>query len=223
MQSRSLLTKRIPVLSAYFSNPKERKYILENAIIDTGATISAIPKSFVETLHLEEIGRTNVALISGGVIEYALYLCQITLKDRKRDTPVIAIDNLENAIIGMDVADDKLIRDVFIPEVISDTVNILQNIEVIKHNTVLILGQDTSEIYRLHAIKQSLEKFAYAGIIVKDLSDIEIQSTEEKVNMLASISRFVICDNARAIQQFFSNSIQQNNRQYPRQPANYFV
>jgi hypothetical protein len=64
-----LLTKRIPVLSAYFSNPKERKYIFENANIDTGATMSVITKSFVETLHLEEIGRTKVALISGGITE----------------------------------------------------------------------------------------------------------------------------------------------------------
>jgi hypothetical protein len=96
------------------------------------------------------------------------------------DTPVIAIDNLENAIIGMDVADDKLIRDVFVLEVISDTVNILQNIEEIKHNTVLILGQDTSEILRLHPIKQNLKKFAYAGLIVKDLRILKYSQLKKK-------------------------------------------
>ena len=36
----------------------------------------------------------------------------------------------------------------------------------------------------------------YEGIIVKEILDIEIQSVEEKVNMLASLSRFIICDNS---------------------------
>jgi hypothetical protein len=41
------MAKKVPILLAYFSNPKEEQYLAKNAILDTGATISDVPKSLV--------------------------------------------------------------------------------------------------------------------------------------------------------------------------------
>lgn len=59
-----------------------------------------------------------------------------------------------------------------------------------------MLGQYTSEIDQLYSIRAKLRDLSYMSIIVKDIADIDIQSVEEKVNMLASLSRFVICENS---------------------------
>lgn len=75
-------------------------------------------------------------------------------------------------------------------------VSVCDIIQQTKKQFVLVLGQDTTEIYRLHLICDALKNIGYTGIIVKEIPDLEIQSIEEKVNMLASLSRFVICDNS---------------------------
>jgi len=105
------------------------------ALIDTGASTSCIPKKTVKKLNLNPVGIIQVHTTTGqSAIEQ--YVVGIQIKGKIYNTPVIAIDNLDFALIG------------------------------------------------------------YDGIIVKEISDIEIQSVEEKVNMLASLSRFIICDNS---------------------------
>lgn len=60
---------------------------------------------------------------------------------------------------------------------------------------VVIIGQDTTEITRLRAIQHWLYRSGYDGILVKDLPDIPEQTIEEKVELLCSMCRFIICEN----------------------------
>lgn len=202
---------RIPFIIAYFSGPKGKKPIFARAIVDTGASITVIPTSFATELGLQEIGKHVIRLIDKN-IEASLYRCIITVKDVSIFANVMALDQIENPIIGMDIIKEKVISEVFIPQIFSESINILQNIADIKQNTVLIIGQDTTEINRLRVIKERLSYNNYVGIIVKDISDIEIQSIEEKVNMLASLCRFVICENTVASGHIDELKICANNR-----------
>jgi len=103
---------------------------------------------------------------------------------------------LDQPLLGWDIIKQGIRHPVFINLVVGDIVHILDAIPSFKKNTVLVLGQDTSEIDRLRSIQAKLKNLGYTGIIVKDIADIDIQSVEEKVNMLASLSRFVICENS---------------------------
>lgn len=66
-----------------------------------------------------------------------------------------------------------------------------------KETGVLILGQDTSEMYRLEHIEECLNSLGYHGIIIKK-TDFEIisQSLEEKVSTLANMAGFIIVENS---------------------------
>lgn len=117
--------KRLPFVSAYYSDLKGTKFLVENAIVDTGATISAIPESFVQALNLQKIG--TVAITSVNTTTAAsLYRCLITLKGRKIDATVVALEQIGNAIIGMDIVDEKLITEILVPEIVTESVTILQ-------------------------------------------------------------------------------------------------
>jgi Leucine-rich repeat (LRR) protein len=68
-----------------------------------------------------------------------------------------------------------------------------------KETGVLILGQDTSEMYRLERIKECLNSLGYHGIIIKK-TDFEVisQTLEEKVSTLANLAKFIIIENSFA-------------------------
>jgi predicted aspartyl protease len=202
---------RIPFTNALFGKPKGAKFVEAKAIIDTGASFTVIPASFVSELGLERIGSMTVSLIDR-TIEVSTYLCQVAIKGKSVITPVIAIDSVDNPLIGMDIIDQKTMTELLIPQIFSESIGILQSISNIKEHCVLILGQDTTEIERLKSIKRRLASDGYIGIIVKEITDIEIQSVEEKVNMLASLCRFVICDNTVASGHIDELKICANNR-----------
>lgn len=68
-----------------------------------------------------------------------------------------------------------------------------------KETGVLILGQDTSEMYRLERIEECLNSLGYHGIIIKK-TDFEVisQTLEEKVSTLANLAKFIIIENSFA-------------------------
>ncbi len=165
------------------------------ALIDTGASTSCIPKKTVTKLNLKPIGMVQVSTVAGQ-IAIEEYCVGLQIKDKIYNTSVVAIDALDFALIGWDILGTNKIFPNLIETVFEHTLSLLKAIPELKKNVVLILGQDTSEIHRLHSIRETLKSMGYDGIIVKEISDIEIQSVEEKVNMLASLSRFIICDNS---------------------------
>ena len=65
-----------------------------------------------------------------------------------------------------------------------------------RETTVLVLGEDSKRLPVLRSIQAWLETHAWDSALVRDLPDIPEQTIEEKVQLLASMSKFVICDDA---------------------------
>ena len=128
--------------------------------------------------------------------EIEQYFVEFEIKGKTYNATVTAFDNLDFALIGWDILATNKIFPNLIESIFEQTLSLLNGIPELKKNVVLILGQDTFEIHRMHSVQKTLKQFGYDGIIVKEISDIEIQSVEEKVNMLASLSRFILCDNS---------------------------
>lgn len=166
-----------------------------NALIDTGASTTCIPKRLIEKLGLNPIGIQILSTVTGES-EVKQYFIGIKIKNKTYNVGVIGIDNMDIVLIGWDILSKDKIFPNLTGTIFKQTLSFLSVIPELKKNVVLILGQDTTEIYRLHKIRETLKSLDYEGIIVKEISDIDLQSVEEKVNMLASLSRFIICDNS---------------------------
>jgi len=176
-------------------NPQNDKEILVSAMIDTGADSSCIPKEIVDILELRPISMSKIAT-AAGTLQVENYFVKFEINNKSIKTQVTGISNPIPVLLGWDIISSNINAfPNFIQSVFQETISLLEIIPKIKQNTVLILGQDTTEIERLRKIKDILKNSGYESLIVKEITDIEIQSTEEKVNMLASLSRFILCDN----------------------------
>ncbi len=174
--------------------------ITDSSLIDTGADITCITKDIAEKLKLHDSPYTvrKVIGFAGDTMELRQYEVNIQIEGRVfRNHPVIVAD-LPNPLIGWDILSEGTILSSVSSRVFSEVIHLLGSIGSFKKATVLVLGQDTTELHRLKTIQQRLRELGYTGIIVKDVADIEIQSIEEKVNMLASLTRFIICENSVA-------------------------
>ena len=66
-----------------------------------------------------------------------------------------------------------------------------------KNKVVLILGQDTSEMYRLKKIEDCLKMLEYSTIIIKETNfKVDSQSLPEKVSTLGNLVKFIIIENS---------------------------
>jgi len=184
----------IPSVEVLLSDPQGTNNIRVNALIDTGASVTVVPKSVVLELGLQAVGKVAIK-VYGTNIAVNEYLCRITVSGFSLVQTVIGMQDIPVPLLGMDIIGNESLSHFFVPKIFIESINILHSIPTVKRTTVLILGQDTTEIERLHAIKKRLNYNGYTGIIAKEVSDIEIQSIEEKVNMLASLCRFIICEN----------------------------
>jgi len=75
---------------------------------------------------------------------------------------------------------------------------ILRAVGIARELLVFIIGQDTTEVHKLQAIQSTVNGMGYRGLIAKDIEDFRIQTLEEKVELLGSLCRFVICENSVA-------------------------
>jgi predicted aspartyl protease len=190
----------LPYVELRLSNPKTGESILTKALVDTGASMTCIPKALAENLRLEISGQRMVSTV-GGPFLCTDYVVDIKVRDRQfRGRKVLAMpEGFEIPLLGWDVLKDVWIeplRSFVEGRTLAEVINILDFVPSFKQKHVLVLGQDTTEIQRLRAIQQRLKFHGYDGIVVKDIADIEIQSVEEKVNMLASLCAFVVCENS---------------------------
>jgi len=133
---------------------------------------------------------------SSGTSFVDIFLVELQIKNKVYNVNVCGIDSIDFVIIGWDVISTNKILPNLMETIFDQTISFLKIIPELKKTSVLILGQDSTEIVRLHEIKDSIKCLGYEGIIVKEITDINIQSIEEKVNMLGSLSRFIICDNS---------------------------
>ena len=158
------------------------------ALIDTGASSCCLPRSIALALDLRP---NSMALISSvmGTLAVPQYLVRLVIGKETFRCTVVEIADPTPALIGWDVIQQSSLLTTISTKIPGHIVHFLTAIPTLKRQMVLVLGQDTTHIDRLNS-------HGYIGIIVKEQSDIDIQSIEEKVNMLASLCRFVICDNS---------------------------
>lgn len=185
--------RELPYIELKLSSPRTGKSLCSKALVDTGANTTCIPERLVATLGLHEEQTLVIEAVTGRR-RYKRYLVNIQIEDNSFQQSVVAIDSLKEPLLGWDIFAQKPL--LIVNKIFGQIVHILNVIPSLKQNNVLILGQDTSKIHRLHAIQKRLKSHGYVGIIPKDIVDIDIQSTEEKVNMLASLCRFIICENS---------------------------
>ncbi len=189
-----------PFVTLELTNPRTGNRLVTKALVDTGASITCISKALVEVLDLKAIGQATI-VTAGGYLECPTYLVDIEVHDRRiREHAVLALpEGSELPLLGWDILKNiwaDPLRRLIEGRTLAEVVNILDFVPSFKQAHVLVLGQDTTEIHRLRAIQQRLNFHHYEGVVVKDITDIEIQSVEEKVNMLASLSAFVMCENS---------------------------
>jgi len=175
-------------------NLQTDKLVEITALFDTGADISCIPTQTVKELGLSPVSVSKVVTVAGQH-QVNNYMVEFQIGNKKFTVNAFEA-HIDIALIGWDIIRTGEVLPNLTESVFKQTLSFLDAIPELKKKTVLILGQDTTEIQRMHTIRDSLERLGYKGIIVKEISDVEIQSIEEKVNMLASLSRFIICDNS---------------------------
>ena len=183
-----------PYIEVTIFNPQTGSYNSVRALVDTGANRTFISEKTAQALGLQTIGIAKVET-ANGIIDINEYVVNIKVEDKLfRNKMVLGLRFPEATLVGWDILTEK-------PLILTNILfgqigHLLEAVPDIKKSTALIIGQDTTEIYRLHAIQKRLRHHGYTGIIIKEISDIEIQSVEEKVNMLASLCRFIICENS---------------------------
>jgi hypothetical protein len=185
------------IVQVIFRNPASGTSEYTNCLIDTGADISILPQSLTDRLGLWPEGFLTISTVTNHM-QVPLVSVVVQVDGQNFTIRPAVIQHIEQPVLGWDIIKQGFRHPVFINLVVGDVLHILDAIPSLKNNTVLVLGQDTSEIGRLRSIQAKLSELAYNGIVVKDIVDIDIQSVEEKVNMLASLSRFVICENSVA-------------------------
>jgi hypothetical protein len=132
------------------------------------------------------------------MLDVSQYHVRIMIGKDNFECTVVEIADPTPPLIGWDVIQKSSLLAAISARIPGHVVHFLTAIPTLKQQMVLVLGQDTTHINRLKAIQNHLSSHGYSGIIVKEQTDIDIQSVEEKVNMLASLCRFVICDNSFA-------------------------
>ena len=183
------------IVQVVFRNPTSGASQHTNCLIDTGADLSILPQTLADRLGLWPEGFLTISTMTNHM-QVPLVSVIVQLNDQDFTIRPAVFQHIDQPILGWDIIKKGFRHPVFINLVVGDVIHILDAIPSLKKNTVLVLGQDTSEIDRLRSIQAKLRGLAYSGIITKDIADIDIQSVEEKVNMLASLSRFVICENS---------------------------
>lgn len=95
----------------------------------------------------------------------------------------------------------------------SEAEQLISSVSNYRKKQVLILGKDTPpEIKTLQAISDVLKSLQYKPLLVKDHPDIPEVSNEEKVRILADLSRFVVLENSYPAGQIAECKICATNR-----------
>jgi len=188
----AVIPPTLPFIEIDIFNPQTKKSIHSKAIVDTGSNITSIPSNIINYLNLKTQNIIKISTVTG-VMNVKQYIARIQIDKNFFSQKIFTIPRLSFPLIGWDILSQK--PQIIFSKIFTQIIHVLEVIPSLKKTTVLILGQHTTEIHRLYAIKERLKYHGYNGIIVKDIEDIEVQSVEDKVNMLASLCGFVICDN----------------------------
>lgn len=191
-----------PLIPVTIRSPQTGNEKTVLGLVDTGADISLIPASLAHELGIPITGQTSAAILSGGIIWLDQYL--VTMEICGSTTEQLQVASFKDSrgngtvILGRDILDTDIGVDIFRETILSDATGLIKLAPAMKKKTVLILGPDVKLIDRMRTIKRTVDSLGYAGVLVKDVNDIEHQSVEEKVIMLGSLSRFIIFENSES-------------------------
>jgi len=169
------------------------------AIIDTGASGTVIPESSVSRLGPQNVfaaPSVTIRTAAGNLRDIRAVWLTVRVAGVEFKNLKCTVLQMEEALLGWDVLSDPRALAAVSAPLFDNLALVLEHISVFKEKFVLVLGQDTSEVGRLRDIQSALTRHEYTGIIMKDIADSEAQCLEEKVNMIGSLSRFVICENS---------------------------
>ena len=203
-----------PTIQTEFSSTTNTRGVVVDSLVDTGSEITCIPADLAKTLGLPpDDGDQLIIQTVAGLQQLNAGRLNVRLgKTWLPNHRVLIVPGLAAPLLGWDVLSDSSVFAAVSGVIFGEAVHLLASLPSFKEKAVLVLGQDTTEIHRLRAVQDSLGDLGYICLVVKDISDIDIQSIEEKVNMLASLSRFVICDKSVASGHIDELKICANNR-----------
>ncbi len=214
--------------------PSTGKVISVSAIVDTGASITCIPAELLHSFgkaYTYTVMRTRFPTGETRNLR-ALYLTLRFADVEIEDHKVLLVPNLPEPVLGWDVLSNAEMLAAAVLPLFGSLSQMIAHVPLFKKKFVLVLGQDTTEFGRLRCIQSHLGKLNYEGIVLKDLSDVRLQCLEEKVNMLGSLCRFVVCENTTpsghiaelsicARNRFVTAVVQQSGRGATRMQADY--
>ena len=86
-------------------NPSTGKRLTIDAKVDTGAAVTVIPMSVVESLELPSLGNCSFTMVDGTPLMTEAQMCRLSFSDEDTiDTPIYVCDTEAGvALLGMDV------------------------------------------------------------------------------------------------------------------------
>ena len=86
-------------------NPSTGKKLTIDAKVDTGAAVTVIPKSAVESLDLPSLGNCSFTMVDGTPLTTEAQMCRLSFSDEDTiDTPIYVCNSESGvALLGMDV------------------------------------------------------------------------------------------------------------------------
>jgi len=87
-------------VKARIGDPGKRRIVEVDALVDTGATLTVVPRRLVEELGLEVTGRVS-AMTVGGKIEVERTRIWVELEGRGDIVPAVISDIVDRVLIGI--------------------------------------------------------------------------------------------------------------------------
>ncbi len=89
-------------VSIKLANPSKRDEprTIENALVDTGATWTSLPRSLARSLELDSLGKISVRTASGPVEMDQSYV-YLEIGEKHMVSPVLIADSLDVVLIGV--------------------------------------------------------------------------------------------------------------------------
>lgn len=92
-----------PFVNLAVSRPERDNYEPWLGKIDTGASITAVPKNLVDALDLWRVGDMPVKSFDGSVRRYGRYMVDIKIGDILRKDTIVIATRRDNVLVGRDL------------------------------------------------------------------------------------------------------------------------
>lgn len=82
------------------TNPNNKRYIVETALVDTGATDTVLPKFVADKIGLKSLRQLSVET-ANGTIKVEEAICTLRIKGKTKTVPVVIAKNMKRVLIGV--------------------------------------------------------------------------------------------------------------------------